>query len=158
MTPASWRKMRADRARVLVAALAIGAVACSDSTGTTAPPPGPLPAFVYVADTGGYTSLVRFRNDSAVVLTSGSNNYDPNSAASRIVFTSERDGYPQIYIADVDVATPHRVVHSGAFDYTPALSASGDSIAYVSTRTGVARVWLVRAPALNQATLDSALP
>jgi dipeptidyl aminopeptidase/acylaminoacyl peptidase len=151
--------MRADAPWVLAAALGIGVLACSSTTGTDGgggPPPGTLPAFVYVADTAGFTSLVRFRNDSVAVLTSGSNNYDPNSAASRIVFTSERDGYPQIYIADVDITTPHRVVHSGAFDYTPALSPSGDSIAYVSTRTGVPRVWLIRAPALNQGTLDSA--
>jgi Tol biopolymer transport system component len=149
--------MRADRALAgaAAAAIALGALACSDSTGNSAPP-GPLPAFVYVADTNGYASLVRFRNDSSVALTAGSNNYDPNSAASRIVFTSERDGYPQIYIADVDVTTPHRVVHSFAFDYTPALSPLGDSIAYVSTRSGVPKVWLIRAPALNQATMDSA--
>jgi TolB protein len=145
--------MRADRA--LTAAIALAAIACNDSTGTSTPP-GPVPAFVYVADTNGYASLVRFRNDSAVALTAGSNNYDPNSAASRIVFTSERDGYPQIYIADVDVTTPHRVSVSGGFDYTPALSAAGDSIAYVSTRSGVPKVWLIRAPALNQATYDSA--
>ena len=145
------------RARAaLAAASALAVLACEDVT-TPSTTPTPLPAFVFVSDSAGIAGLVRFRNDSAVRLTNGSKNYDPNIAASRLVFTSERDGYPQVYISDLDVTTPHRVMSTVSFDRTPALSPSGDSIVFVSTRTGVPRLYLIRAPALNQAGFDSAL-
>jgi len=150
---------RAGRLRAGVAlagALALTVLACEDVTA----PPGPptIPTFVYVSDSGGYSGLVRFRNDSSVRLTSGSKNTEPRSAAGRLVFTSERDGYAQVYISDLDVTTPHRVMASNSFDRTAALSPRADSIVFVSLRTGVPRLWLIRAPALNQATYDSAQP
>ena len=111
--------MRADRRGLLAAAVVAGVLACSGSTEPPGPA-GPLPAFIYVADSGGTTNLYRFRNDSAVQLTTGSNNFDPNSAASRLVFTSTRDGDEQIYISDLNVDTAHRVMNSGVFDYSPA--------------------------------------
>jgi hypothetical protein len=78
--------MRVDLRVVLAAAVVAGALACGSSTEPPGPA-GPLPAFIYVADSNGTTNLYRFRNDSAVQLTTGENNYDPNSAAKRLVFT-----------------------------------------------------------------------
>src|SRR5215470_7062777 len=120
--------IRADRTAAclgraaFVAMLAAGIVSCEDNT---APGRTTIPTFVYVADTAGYPSLIRFRNDSAVVLTVGSKNTEPKSAAGRLVFTSERDGLPQVYISDLDVTTPHRVLATLSFDRTPALSQVG---------------------------------
>jgi Tol biopolymer transport system component len=106
--------------------------------------------FVHVADASGFAELVRYDAGASTPLTgAGSNNTDPNSAADRLVFTSDRDGYPQVYIADLDVATPHRVMASSAFDYTPGLSPSADSIVFVSTRSGTSRLWVIAAPALD---------
>jgi dipeptidyl aminopeptidase/acylaminoacyl peptidase len=142
--------MRVDRHVLFAAAVVAGALGCSGSTEPPGPA-GPLPAFIYVADSNGSTNLYRFRNDSAVQLTTGENNYDPNSAAKRLVFTSTRDGNQQIYISDLNVDTAHRVMNSGAFDYSPALSPGADSIVFVSTRSGTDRLWVIAAPALDAA-------
>lgn len=130
-------------ATLLGAALAL---ACNE---TSAPAPGGVPSFVYVAEGPGWPGLVRFRNDSAVPLTSGSKNTEPNSANGRLVFTSERDGYPQLYISDLDAGSATRVMNSGAFDRTGSLSPHADSIVFVTTRTGTPRIWVIAAPALN---------
>jgi hypothetical protein len=151
--------IRAERAQGILALatfVAIPLLAIAGCEDASAPVPATIPTFVYVADSAGYPGLVRFRNDSAVALTTGSKNTEPRSAAGRLVFTSERDGYPQVYISDLDVTTPHRVMTTFSFDRTPALSPSADSIVFVSTRTGVPRLYLIRAPALNQSTEDSA--
>lgn len=147
------RPIRIAACGALVAAGALAA--CEDNTTAPSGPPT-IPTFIYVSDSAGSAGLVRFRNDSATRLTSGSNNTEPNSAKNRLVFTSDRDGFAQVFISDLDVATPHRVTNSNSFDRTPALSPSADSIVFVSLRSGLPRLWLIRAPALNQATFDSA--
>jgi len=130
-----------------------GVVACHDVTSPTTP--AGLPAFVYVEDTAGFASLLRHDSVSTLQLTSGSNNYEPNSVGTRLVFTSERDGYPQVYISDVNVDTAHRVMNSGAIDRTASLSPSADSIVFVSARTGVPRIWVIAAPALTAVGYDT---
>jgi Tol biopolymer transport system component len=138
--------MRAAPSAVLLFAAAV--LACDDSSA----PPGPvvIPAFIYVADSGGFAQLSRFQTGTVTPLTAASsNNIDPNSAADRLVFTSDRDGYWQVYIADLAVTTPHRVMNSSAFDMTPALSPRADSIVFVSTRSGAPRLWVIAAPALD---------
>jgi len=151
--------MRSDRARCAevcaVSVLAcVAALSCEDST-TPLPSVG-VPAFVYVRDSAGYAGLVRYKDGQSTPLTSGSANTQPQSASSRLVFTSERDGYPQVYISDLDVATPHRVTNSGSFDDAPSLSPPADSIVFVSSRTGVPRLWEIVAPALDATSFDSA--
>ena len=143
------------RAAALVAgAILLAALACEDATSPSGP--ASIPSFVYVSDSAAIPGLVSYQNGTSTRLTSVSNNYDPNIAANRMVFTSERDGYPQVYISDLGVTTPHRVMSTGSFDRTPALSPSADSIVFVSLRSGVPRLYLIRAPALNQANFDSA--
>lgn len=155
--PADRGSRRIGRALAALAALgALGVLACENLPASS--PPGTLPAFVYVSGTPGYADLVRFRNDSTVQLTSGSRNTDPNSAAGRLVFTSDRDaGYPQVYIADLDVTTVHRVMSTPAFDRTPSLSPTADSIVFVTTRAGgTPHIWVIAAPALNAVGYGSA--
>ena len=146
--------IRVRAAAVVAGAIVLAALACEDATAPSGS--ASIPSFVYVSDSAGIPGLVQFQNNASVRLTSGSNNFDPNIAANRLVFTSERDGYPQVYISDLNVATPHRVMSSASFDRSPALSPSADSIVFVSLRTGVPRLYLIRAPALNQAGFDSA--
>jgi len=146
--------IRVRAAAVVAGAIVLAALACEDATAPSGS--ASIPSFVYVSDSAGIPGLVKFQNNASVRLTSESNNFDPNIAANRLVFTSERDGYPQVYISDLNVATPHRVMSSASFDRSPALSPSADSIVFVSLRTGVPRLYLIRAPALNQAGFDSA--
>jgi len=134
-------------ARGIAAACAVAALGCHDVSEPG--PPHSLPAFVYVADSAGFATLFRWRNDTTVALTSGSNNSDPNSAGGRITFTSDRDGYPQVYLADPSVDTVVRVMNSGAIDKLPSLSPHADSIVFVSTRSGTTRLWVVAAPPLT---------
>lgn len=133
---------------------ALAALGCSESS---APAPQLSPAFMYVANVGANSQLVRFRNDTATPLTSGSSNYDPNSRASRLVFTSERNGLPQVFISDLDVTTPHAVTFGSSFNRSPSLSPSADSIAFVSTRSGTPRIWVIAAPSLNAPGFDTPL-
>lgn len=140
----------ARRGAVVSVLLALGAAACTDSSAPPAPPsPLVVPPFVYVADVGGFQSLMRWDSGVVTQLTTGSNNYEPYSAGGKLVFTSTRDVMPQIYVSDPNVTTVRRVTCSSSYDVTATLSPTGDSIAFVSTRSGTPRVWLVNTPSLT---------
>jgi dipeptidyl aminopeptidase/acylaminoacyl peptidase len=157
---------RSRWATALVALAALAVLAgCGDSLAPhTEPPPAPpaplvIPPFVFVADVDGTSQLFRLRNDSIVRLTSDlGNDADPKSAAGRIVFTSDRDGNVELYIADLDAATQLRVTNSGATDEEPALSPRGDTIAFVSNRSGISRIWMIGAPSLTSTGYGTPLP
>ena len=134
-----------------VAALA----ACSSSS--TAPGVRTVPTFVYVSDATGPSQLYLFRNDSSIHITNDAgNDTDPRSAASLLVFTSDRDGNEEIYVADTLGVVQHRVTKSNASDFEPALSPNGELIAFASNRTGLPRVWIVPAPALSDTGFPTA--
>lgn len=136
---------------VCIAALA----ACSSSS--TAPSLRSIPTFVYVSDATGPAQLYLFRNDSSIqITTDGFNDTDPKGAASLLVFTSDRDGNQEIYIADTLGAVQHRVTKNAASDFEPALSPQGDLIAFASNRSGLPRVWIVPAPALSDTGFPTA--
>lgn len=134
-----------------IAALA----ACSSST--TSPSLRSVPTFVYVSDATGPSQLYLFRNDSSIQITNDAgNDTDPRSAASLLVFTSDRDGNQEIYLSDTLGAVQHRVTKNAASDFEPALSPQGDLIAFTSNRTGLPRVWIVPAPALSDTGFPTA--
>lgn len=126
--------------------------ACSDST-----PPIPLviPVFVVVGDSGGFSKLYRVENGAETQLsTPAGSDFDPGSAAGRLVFTSNRDGNSEVYIADTLATATRRVTNSGAEDAHPALSPDGSTIVFVSNRSGAPRLWSVPAPALDATLFD----
>ncbi len=130
-------------------------VACSSSS--TAPGVRTVPAFVYVSDATGPSHLYLLRNDSSIQNTNDAgNDTDPRSAASLLVFTSDRDGNKEIYMADTLGVVQHRVTKSSASDFEPALSPNGELIAFTSNRTGPPRVWIVPAPALSDTGFPTA--
>ena len=134
-----------------IAALA----ACSSSS--VAPGIGTAPTFVYVSDATGPSQLYLFRNDSSIQITNDAgNDTDPRSAASLLVFTSDRDGNQEIYISDTLGAVQHRVTNNAANDFEPALSPNGALIAFASNRSGLPRVWIVPAPALSDTGFPTA--
>jgi len=134
----------------------IGIAGCSDSTA----PPAPLaavPDFVYVADSAGWSNLVLWKSGVRTTLTASSHNTDPNSQGARIVWTSDRVGRLHIFIGHLGATldSTHQVTTGNSFNRSAVLSPSGDSIAFVSTRSGTSKVWLVNTPSLTQATFDA---
>lgn len=127
---------------VLAAPLALGACHDDASGGRNG-----LPAFIYVAEDGALPQLFRFRNDSVVQLTTGTQDDQPSVAGNHVAFSSRRDGNAEIYVADLDLASPQRVTEHDATDDQPSLGPAGDSIVFVSSRNGIARLWMVGVPA-----------
>ena len=140
-----------------IVGIALGAAAALGCNDSSAPAPQTIPDFVYVANAAGNVQLVSFKSGAATPLTTGSDNYDPDSRASRLVFASERNGLPEIFISDLDAGTPHRVTNLSEFSRSPSLSPNADSIAFVvSSFTGAPRIFVIAAPSLNAPTFDSA--
>jgi Tol biopolymer transport system component len=109
-----------------------------------------IPAFFFVSDAAGLSQLFLFRNDSSVQITNDAgNDTDPRSAAGLLVFTSDRDGNPEVYISDTLGVTQRRVTSNAANDFEPALSPDGSQIVFASNRTGVPRLLMVTAPPLT---------
>jgi TolB protein len=57
-------------------------------------------------------------------------------ANGKIVFSSERDGNPEIYVMNADGSGQTRLTNNSAVDVDPAWSADGTKIAFTSTRDG----------------------
>jgi Tol biopolymer transport system component len=135
---------------------ALTALGCSD---TTRPGPLEVPPFVFVSDSAGVSGLYLF-DDGNVVRLSGSDQEDdqPHSASGRIVFTSRRDGNFEIYIADTLLAGQQRLTNDPSTDREPALDPTGTTIAFVSSRSGTPRIWLMDVSGANPRALDTGTP
>jgi dipeptidyl aminopeptidase/acylaminoacyl peptidase len=126
-------------------------LACSDPT---RPEPLDVPAFVFVSNAEGVPALFRFEADVITRLSaSGNDDREPHSAAGRVVFTSRRDGNPEIYTADLSLAGQVRLTTTSATDDAPALDPTGTTIAFVSTRSGTPRIWLMDVTGSNPRVL-----
>lgn len=73
---------------------------------------------------------------------------------SKLAFTSNRDGNPEIYVMNRDGSAPRRLTSSPAIDVTPTWSPSGTQIAWVSDRTGNPKIYLMNADGTGQRTLN----
>lgn len=136
--------------RLVVAALAATA-GCSDST---APRPLITPDLVFVSDVDGVLGIYRLAQGTATRLSGATHDdREPHSANGRIVFTSRRDGNAEIYIAALDLSGTQRLTTTTATDTRPALNPAGTTIAFVSSRSGAPRVWLMDADGANPRAL-----
>ncbi len=79
--------------------------------------------------------------------------YSPDG--SKILFTSNRDGNPEIYVMDRDGKNPRRMTNNPAIDVTPTWSPSGNQIAWVSDRTGQPHIYVMNADGTGQRQLIS---
>ena len=59
------------------------------------------------------------------------------------MFTSDRDGNPEVYFGDVRATAVRRLTTHTATDGEPALHPRGDRIAFVSMRSGTPRLWMM---------------
>jgi TolB protein len=127
--------------------------ACSDPT---RPEPLDVPPIVFVSTADGSPGLYRLENGAIVRLSAtGIDDRDPHSAAGRIVFTSRRDGNPEIYVADLALVSQQRLTTGSSIDDAPALDPAGTTIAFVSTRSGASRVWLMDVTGANPRMLTT---
>ncbi|HEY2431448.1 MAG TPA: DPP IV N-terminal domain-containing protein [Vicinamibacterales bacterium] len=69
--------------------------------------------------------------------------YSPDG--SRIAFTTNRDGNPEIYVMNRDGSNLRRMTNNPAIDVTPTWSPSGDQLAWVSDRTGAPHIYVMNA-------------
>lgn len=123
-------------------AAAVILTACGDGTGPRRVEP---PPFIFVAGEENAAELVRWEEGVTTPLTSNAfADTDPHVAAERIVFTSNRDAGTEIYFATLDLTAPRRLTTTAAAveDVEPALDPSGTQVAFVSTRSGVPRLWV----------------
>ena len=117
-------------------------MACGDGTAPRRVEP---PPFIFVAGALNAAELVKWEDGTTTPLTSNAFlDTDPHVAADRIVFSSNRDAGTEIYFATLDLASPRRLTTTPASqeDVEPALDPSGTQVAFVSTRSGVPRLWL----------------
>ena len=77
--------------------------------------------------------------------------YSPDG--SRIAFTSNRDGNPEIYIMDRGGGNVRRMTNNPAIDVTPTWSPSGNQIAWVSDRTGNPYIYIMNVDGTGQRSL-----
>ncbi len=79
-----------------------------------------------------------------------------SSDGSKLVFTSYRDGKPEIYTMDAAAGDRiARLTHNSADDFTPAWSPDGGKIAFTSKRHGNDEIYLMNADGSNQTNLSN---
>lgn len=78
-----------------------------------------------------------------------------NRGATRIVFSSNRDGDYEIYVMNADGSGLQQLTHNGANDVNPAWSPDGSQIAFQSYRDGQAEVYVMDASGLNEQRLTA---
>jgi TolB protein len=74
---------------------------------------------------------------------------------SKLAFTTNRDGNPEIYVMNRDGSGLRRMTNHPAIDVSPTWSPSGGQIAWVSDRTGTGRIYIMNADGTGQRVLIS---
>ena len=72
---------------------------------------------------------------------------------SKIAFTTNRDGNPEIYVMNKDGSGVRRMTNSPGIDVSPTWSPTGGQLAWVSDRTGTARIYIMDADGSNHRVL-----
>jgi TolB protein len=72
---------------------------------------------------------------------------------SKIAFTTNRDGNPEIYVMNADGSGVRRMTNSPSIDVTPTWSPNGGQIAWVSDRTGPPKIYIMNADGTGQRVL-----
>jgi dipeptidyl aminopeptidase/acylaminoacyl peptidase len=123
-------------------ALAVPAIASAcDETG---PLDIRVPAVVFVSGVQQNSELYLWSGDTLTRLTSNAfGDGEPHVGAGRLVFTSDRDGNLEVYLADLRATTQRRLTTHTATDGEAAMHPAGDRIVFVSMRSGTPRLWIM---------------
>jgi TolB protein len=76
---------------------------------------------------------------------------------SKIAFTSDRDGNPEIYTMNADGSGVVRLTNEPRADYQPAWSPDGRKIAFVSNRTGDPQIFVMNADGTDPLRLTTSV-
>lgn len=93
---------------------------------------------------------LRLTNNPAVDVPAG---WSPDG--TRLLFLSERDGNPDVYIMNADGSGQTRLTTDPALDYYPAWSPAGQWIAFVSKRDGNHEIYVMAADGSGQRNLTA---
>jgi TolB protein len=69
---------------------------------------------------------------------------------TKLAFSSNRDGNPEIYVMNRDGSGLRRMTNSPAIDTTPTWSPTGNQIAWVTDRSGSPHIWVMNADGTGQ--------
>jgi TolB protein len=72
---------------------------------------------------------------------------------TKLAFTSNRDGNPEIYVMNKDGSGLRRMTNSPTIDVSPTWSPTGNQLAWVSDRTGQPKIYLMNADGTGQRLL-----
>ncbi len=72
---------------------------------------------------------------------------------SKLSFTSNRDGNPEIYVMNKDGSALRRMTNNPMIDVSPTWSPTGTQLAWVSDRTGQPKIYLMNADGTGQRLL-----
>jgi TolB protein len=72
---------------------------------------------------------------------------------SKIAYTSNGDGNPEIYIMNADGSGRRRMTNHPSIDVNPTWSPTGNQIAWVSERTGTPKIYIMNVDGTGQRTL-----
>ncbi len=72
-----------------------------------------------------------------------------------IAFSSDRDGFDQIYLMESDVSSQRRLTSSSSNDYWPAWSPDGSSLAFISERGKTKQIYIMDADGGNERQLTT---
>ena len=137
--------MRALKTR----SLCVGAVIAAAVGFTSAAPPKPKHQVLFNRFQAPVMSLFIADGDGAnerALLPAAGLDYSPSFSADGqwVVYTSEKDGQPDIYRIAPDGTGLQRLTDHPAFDDQGSLSPDGTTLAFVSTREGgIANIWLM---------------
>jgi TolB protein len=73
----------------------------------------------------------------------------------KIAFASNRRGKLDIWTANIDGSSPHRLSSGAAQDTAPVWSPTGQEIAFTSNRTGSPQIWIMDSEGLNPRRLTT---
>ena len=94
---------------------------------------------------------------SQTELTATAGNFEPKFSpnASKIVFSSTRDGNQEIYTMNADGTGAARITNNTATDRYPAFSPDGTKIAFTSDRDGQNEIYIMNVDGTNQVRLTN---
>jgi TolB protein len=72
---------------------------------------------------------------------------------TKLAFTSQRDGNPEIYVMNKDGSGLRRMTNNPAIDVSPTWSPTGSQLAWTSDRTGKPKIYIMNADGTGQRTL-----